>query len=153
MTKITTTEMECALASFFDYRRNLIVPNVHWGLNMHECDLLMVSRSGYCTEIEIKVTRADLKNDAKKKHGHFSNRIKYLYFAIPTYLEHCTEFVPDRAGIVTVKPEEPDDWRPRCKIIRRPSPNNSMKMTDADQYKVARLGALRIWRLKRKALS
>ena len=62
--KITTPEMEVALAAFFDSRRNLIVPCVHWGMNMHEGDLLMVSMAGYCTEIEIKVTRADLKNDA-----------------------------------------------------------------------------------------
>ena len=150
--KITTLEMEIALAAFFNYSINLIVPNVHWGMNMHECDLLMVSKAGYCTEIEIKVSRADLKNDAKKRHGHFSNRIKCLYFAIPTYLEHCIEFVPERAGIITVKPDEPEDWRPRCKIIRKPVPNKATKMPDAERYKVARLGALRIWSLKRRLL-
>ncbi len=151
--RITTPEMEVALSSYFDYRMNLIVPNVHWGMNMHECDLLMVSKAGYCTEIEIKVTRADLKKDAEKRHGHWSNRIKYLYFAIPTYLESCIEFVPERAGIVTVRPDtDPEDWTPRCRIIRKPTPNKAQKMSDADRYKVARLGALRIWGLKRKLL-
>lgn len=161
MTKITTPEMECALAAFFDSRVNLIVPNVHWGLEMHECDLLMVSKAGYCTEIEIKISRADLKNDAKKRHGYYSNRIKYLYFAIPTYLEHCIEFVPARASIVTVRPGTHTEkigsrtytWSPRCKIIRRPQPNKATKMTDAERYKVARLGPLRIWLLKRKLIT
>ena len=130
--------MEVALSAFFNYRINLIVPNVYWGMNMHECDLLMVSKAGYCTEIEIKVSRADLKNDAKKRHGHFSNRIKYLYFAIPTYLEHCIEFVPKRAGIITVAPENHGLWT-RCKIIRMPVPNKATKMSHADHYKGARL--------------
>ncbi len=68
MTKITTPEMECALAAFFDSRANLIVPRVHWGMaDLHECDLLMVSKVGYVTEIEIKITRADLKKDAEKE--------------------------------------------------------------------------------------
>jgi len=64
---ITTPEMEIALVRFFNYRTNLIVPNVHWGMNMHECDLLMVSKAGYCTEIEIKVTRADIKRTRKSR--------------------------------------------------------------------------------------
>ena len=153
--------MEVALAAFFNYSINLIVPNVHWGMNMHECDLLMVSKAGYCTEIEIKISRADLKNDAKKRHGHFSNRIKYLYFAIPTYLEHCIELVPERAGIVTVRPGTQTAtiegstylFEPRCKIIRRPRPSKATKMTDRERYKVARLGAIRIWNLKRKIIN
>jgi len=151
--KITTPEMECALASWFNFRLNLIVPNVYWGFsyNMHECDLLIVSRAGYCTEVEIKITRADLKADAKKAHGHKNVSIKYLYFAIPTYLDHCLEFVPERAGIILVKPYVPGDWSPRCKRVREPQcQKGARKMTDKQRYKVARLGALRIWGLKRR---
>ena len=76
--KITTPEMECRLADYFGYRKNLIVPNVYWGLDMHECDLLVLSQAGYATEIEIKISIADLRADAKKVHGHRSGgRIKY----------------------------------------------------------------------------
>ncbi|MEE8428639.1 MAG: hypothetical protein V3S33_03965 [Gammaproteobacteria bacterium] len=152
-TKITTPEMEVALARWFDYRMNLIVPNVYWGFSsdMHECDLLIVSKAGYCTEVEIKITRADLRRDAKKSHGHENKSIKYLYFALPDYLEHCQEFVPERAGIILVRPDVPDVWSPRCKRVRQPQcQKHAAKMSDSQRYKVARLGALRIWNLKEK---
>lgn len=155
-TKITTPEMECALANWFDYRVNLIVPNVYWGFgyDMHECDLLIVSKAGYVTEVEIKISRADLKADAKKSHGHENQRIKYLYFAVPTALEEAAlEFAPERAGIIVVRNDFPgaDRVGPRCRRVREPSAiKHVSKMTDRERYKVARLGALRIWKLKRK---
>jgi hypothetical protein len=37
----------------------------HW-----ECDMLYVTKAGYATEYEIKVTKADFKADAKKTHKH-----------------------------------------------------------------------------------
>lgn len=156
--QITTPEMECALSTFLDYRVNLIVPNVYWGMNIHECDLLVVSKAGYLTEIEIKVSRADLRADAKKWHGHESDRIKRLFFAVPDYLEHCLHMVPERAGIILVRPEPnvPGVYphHPRCREIR-PAKRNAAatKISDGDRYKIARLGALRIWGLKRKIIS
>lgn len=152
--KIKTAEMEVALAQYFDYRANLIVPNVHWGMNMHECDLLVVSKAGYCTEVEIKVTRADLRADSRKKHCHDSGVgrriIKYLYFAIPAYLDHCLEFVPERAGVILVRPKD-DNYTPRCRKIRDPQVNRAAtKVPDHERYQIARLGALRVWNLKRK---
>ncbi len=153
---ITTPEMEVALACWLDYRQNLIVPNVFWAMNFHECDLLVVSKAGYLTEIEIKITRADLRADAKKWHGHNSNRIKRLFFALPDYLEHCVHMVPERAGIIFVRPNAADVdpiWTPRCREIR-PAQRNKVahKISDTERYKIARLGALRIWNLKRKLL-
>ncbi len=153
---ITTPEMECALANWLGYRANLIVPNVHWGLSgMHECDLLVVSRAGYLTEIEIKISRADLRADARKWHGHNSNRIKRLFFALPDYLEHCLHMVPERAGIILVRAEDnvrgEYPYHPRCREIRAAKRNKAAgKISEADRYKVARLGALRIWNLKRQ---
>ena len=159
--KITTPEMECALALWFDYRVNLIVPNVHWGMNMHECDLLIVSKAGYVTEVEIKISRADLRADAKKWHGHqggIAKRvIKYLYFAVPEDIiasggvlkEDVMVMIPERAGILTVRPGEIDNVGPRIRRIREPTVNkHASKMPDSERYKVARLGALRIWNLK-----
>ena len=161
MSKITTPEMEVALANWFDYRVNLIVPNVHWGMNMHECDLLIVSKAGYATEVEIKISRAGLRADAKKSHGHRSNSIKYLYFAVPDYIiadgnvlkDDVMAMIPERAGIITVRAEDnvpgKYPYHPKCKRIREPTANKAAtKMSDRDRYKVARLGALRIWGLK-----
>ncbi len=153
---ITTPEMECALANWLNYRANLIVPNVYWGMTgFHECDLLVVSKAGYLTEIEIKVTKSDLRADKKKWHGHRSLRIKRLFFALPDYLEHCVDLVPERAGIILVRPEGNVPgvypYHPRCRATRPAQRNKDAgKISEADRYKIARLGALRIWNLKRQ---
>jgi hypothetical protein len=156
LTKITTPEMELALAHYFGYRTNLIVPNVCWGMNIHECDLLIVTAAGYCWECEIKISRADLKNDEKKRHGHLDYRIKRLYFALPDYLAipDNLAMIPPRAGVIVVQCQKDRAYNPNCKLIRRPKDFKfARKLTDTDRYKVARLGAMRIWRLKDKAIS
>ena len=160
MSKITTPEIECAVANHFNYRANLIVPNVHWGMAIHECDLLVVTKAGYAYEVEIKITKADLKKDSEKLHGHQDNRIKYLYFAIPDYLEDSTDLIPERAGIIVVETGplkttkyggRTYTWNRKCRVVRQPILNMlATSFSPDDRYKVARLGALRIWRLKQK---
>lgn len=144
--KLKSLDIELAVASYLNPRQNLIVPNVHWGLFMHECDLLVVTKAGYCWEVEIKISKADLVRDKDKKHNHFDHRIKDLYFAMPDYLaEFADDHVPPRAGIILV------DQRKICRTVRRPKSSNSpYKFSTLEKYQVARLGALRIWGLKRK---
>ena len=154
--KITTPEMEIALAHYFGYRTNLIVPNVCWGMNIHECDLLIVTAAGYCWECEIKISRHDLKNDEKKRHGHLDNRIKRLYFALPDYLgtPENIAMVPPRAGVILVQLQKDIAYSPCCSLVRKPEEFRlAKKLSDTDRYKVARLGAMRIWRLKQKLQS
>jgi len=105
---VKTIEMEIAVANHFNARQNLIVPNVSWGFCIHECDLLIVTKAGYLYEVEIKVSRGDLKNDMKKQHNHYDSRIKNLYFAIPKKLEKDIEFIPKEAGIMLVHKKETD---------------------------------------------
>jgi hypothetical protein len=144
--KVTAQKIEIALSRKFDYRQNLIVPNVSWGLWLHECDLLIMSKSGYLTEIEIKVSTSDLKKDAQKRHGHHNEKIKKLYFAIPEKLLKHESFIPERAGIIIYNSER--DW---CRFHRNAKTNNTAKpLSVEDQYQLARLGALRIWGLKSK---
>jgi hypothetical protein len=56
---LKTAEMEVELGRYFNYRQNIIVSNVSWGLGIHECDLLIITKSGYATEVEIKVSLSD----------------------------------------------------------------------------------------------
>jgi len=143
--KLKAIDIETAVANYFNIRTNLIVPNISWGMFLHECDLLVVTPAGFAWEIEIKVTRADLIKDKDKHHGHYNRKIKDLYFAIPDYLEYCIEYIPDRAGIIIV------NERLRCKTVRRPILNkNPYKFSIEERYKVARLGSMRIWGLKKK---
>lgn len=150
MDKITSADIEHEVARFFDWRQNLIVPNVSWGLGLHECDLLICSKSGYCTEVEIKVSRADLIKDKEKSHGHKSNKIKYLYFAIPEALDkpEIIEHVPEHAGILVVYWWERGGYY-KVKETRVPVKNAGCRaLTSDEQYKMADLGAMRIWALK-----
>ena len=144
MEKLKTIDMETALARHFNPLINLIVPNISWGMFNHECDLLVVTKAGYAWEIEIKISLSDLKKDKLKRHNHQDhfNRIKYLYFALPYYLEKHIEHVPKRAGIIIVGKDL------FCRKIKKPVKNSDYKFTAEDRYKVARLGAIRVWSLK-----
>lgn len=147
--KITTAEMELVVARFFSPRVNLVVPNVHWGMDLsHECDLLVLSPAGYATEIEIKVSKSDLIRDKDKGHGHNSYKIKYLYFAIPRALMEFQEHIPERAGILVVEPFSEKYTGLTCRRIRMARAHNNYKFNAKDRLRMSRLGALRIWDLK-----
>jgi len=146
---MNTKVMEIALAKYFDPCKNLIVPNVSYGMIRYECDLLLMSKSGYLTEIEIKISKQDLKKDRKKRHNHDSRKIKYLYFAIPYKLIEDK----DKAGIIVVKNNLRNfnpfyKQRNICEIIRKPKILNKYKLSDKEKFKLARLGAIRVWKLK-----
>jgi hypothetical protein len=115
----------------------------------HECDLFILTHSGYGYEIEIKTSRGDLIRDKEKKHNHFDERIKFLYFAIPDYLEKDIKHIPERAGILIVNTDE-KSITPRITCLRKPKQNGNYKFPINEQFQLARLGALRIQGLKRK---
>lgn len=143
----TATEIECLVAGLWGYRQNLVVPNVHWGMGLHECDILILSKSGWASEIEIKVSKSDLKKDASKGHGHNSSKIKYLYFALPDFLAE-SEFIPARAGVIAIIPVHKGIGF-YAKLIRHAEPNKSAKKWDEkDRAALMRLGCMRIWSLK-----
>lgn len=147
--KLRSIDIELAVSNYFNPRQNLVVPNVSWGMFGHECDLLILTKAGYAWEVEIKVTKSDLIKDKQKPHGHNDRKIKHLYFAIPDYLEPHIEHIPERAGILTIYTGD-NQRKPKCRTFRKPRANqNSYKFTDKDKYQIARLGALRIWGLKR----
>ena len=77
-TKLTVDEIELAIvnSTLFNKRRDIIVPNVSWGLLNHEADMVIMTPSGYLTEIEIKRSWEDFKADFKKGHKHDDERIR-----------------------------------------------------------------------------
>jgi hypothetical protein len=52
-----------ALAHYFDWQRNFLMPEYEIG---GRADLVVITRARYVTEVEIKVTLADWRADAKK---------------------------------------------------------------------------------------
>jgi hypothetical protein len=140
------SEMQLEIARWLDWRTHLIVPNVSWGLGLHECDLLSMSKARWVTEFEIKVSLADLKKDGEKRHQHKSDRIKYLWFAMPESMKGHEEYVPENAGIVYVKENG-------VKVVnRKPKPNkHARKLNEAEAVHLGMLGAMRMWEMKKKA--
>ena len=62
-----------------------LIPNIHYRLG--EADLLIVRRSGYVEEFEVKITTSDFRADTKKhmKHQAFAHcfKMKSAYEMIP----------------------------------------------------------------------
>ena len=161
---ITVNEIEIAIAKYYDVRQNIIVPNISWGFtwkdkdvwhSLHECDVLVVRKTGYAIEVEIKRSKSDLLNDFKKKHKHESNKIKELYYAIPMdNVDEWSELIPKHAGIIAYdKPVSTTYVRTYVRKIRGAKTNmKATKLTIEEQLKIAKLGTMRIWGLKEKLI-
>jgi hypothetical protein len=149
---ITTLEMEIALAKHFNQRTNLIVPNLFWSFFKHEVDLFILTPAGYGHEVEIKISRSDLKKDREKAHGHYDLKIKSLWFAVPENLEKDIDLIPDRAGIIIARPwiDNSGDARISCDRVRYPKQNGKYRFSEKQRQQITRLAALRIWTLKRQ---
>jgi len=148
---ITYTDIELAICNYYGIRQHIIVPNVFIGfgtISDHECDLLVIKKSGYAVEIEIKMSVSDLKADFKKVHKHENEKLQALYYAVPNDLyEKCKDLFPKYAGIYSIYKIE---GRSFARIERSASNKKCRKLTIEEQLKFARLGVMRIWNLKTK---
>jgi len=145
----TSHEIEWAVAGFFGVRTHIIVPNISWGMLLHECDLAVLSPTGYLWEVEIKTSKADLVRDKSKRKWLFykERKIRKLWFAIPKKLLNAIEHIPTFAGVLTVSEYG------LVHEIRKPEVNDlALKLTEAQKFQLARLGTMRIWKLKRKLI-
>ena len=153
--QITTIEMEEAISRLFGIRTHIIVPNISWGLvGMHECDVFIVKTSGCAVEVEIKRSKSDLLADFKKKHNHDDERIKEFYYALPDkLLETCEELIPEHAGIIECRRNPWSKGIVKASIKRKAKIRKGYrKLTMEEQFKVAKLGTMRIWSLKQKLI-
>ena len=143
----TSKEIEIVIADYFGIRQNLSVPNVGWGIGIYECDVLIVTKTGYAYEVEIKVSKSDLLRDFNKRHNHndYQNRIRKQWFAIPQRLESAIAHIPEKYGVLVIS---------KTGIVSeiRGAPINASarKLEVIEQYHIARLGVLRMWALKKK---
>lgn len=170
---MTTLEMEIAIIKGSHIRQNLVVPNVSWGMvnenrALHECDIIVLTPSGYATEIEIKVSKGDLLQDMNKRHNHRHNLIRKLYYAVPEKLKQTAlDIIPERAGLYVVSEIEATNYKwlkgggniavpykyRRVTTVKEATINrNAIKWDDYQRYQLARLGTMRILGLKEKLL-
>ena len=161
---VTCLDIELAIMQEFNFRQNLIVPNI---TNMmcllpFETDMLVLTNSGYAYGFEIKVSKSDLKADFKKpQHCRFDQmhngktgferyygKFKYFYYAVPEHLkEFALEIIPDFCGLwVLNKPEYPQIRK--FYQAREPKKLFDRKWSEKERYEIARLGTMRIYSLK-----
>ena len=171
-TSKTLYEIEVALAksSYFNFVKNIIAFNVN-GISSklpiwHECDMLVLSKSGYLTEIEIKRSWIDFLADFKKKHYHNSELIKYFYYCVPiSILDKVYDYLYKNdikyTGVITYTEElfikvhqkklkplfENDEVR-----YVSPAMDNYRKLFIEEQLELARYGAMRSILLKEKII-
>lgn len=158
---LRTIDIEIALMRHFEFNKNYVVPNLTnaSGLVRFETDLICVTKSGYATGVEIKVSKSDMKADFKKYHHRqikkvpqtfdtFYKPFKYFYYAVPHNLySELKEFVPDRFGILAV------DFLGRVSVKRNPKFLYNTKWSDKDIMNLLRIGTMRIYNLKKRLTS
>ena len=150
MVKMNTQLLEHKVATFFGIRTNLIVPNVWWGLGLnYEADLVVLRPSMWAIEIELKISKSDIKADNKKWHSHESKLFRHFYYAVPCELENC-EYLPKEKGLISVDLNRKYD---SVKIIRPSKINkNARKLTDNEYLILLRLCSMLVWSLKERLI-
>ena len=152
-TKLTADEIQLALynSGIWNKRQDIFVSNLSWGLLNHEADLVILTKSGYLTEVEIKRSWEDFKADFKKEHKHKDEHVYRFYYCIPesikdefiSFLEERYELIRPSVLCYTEEGE--------IKITPGGWPNTGgRRLFIEEQLTVARLGCMRIWNLKEK---
>ena len=159
---MNTPEMEKLIYWYFKESSLVIVPKVsgnNWWLDTeadpmiwknivnHECDMLIVTKNRYLTEVEIKISLSDLKADFKKEHQHKDENIKNFYYAFPEEMkEKAIELIPEGAGILIAVEKECGIPYRKIECYRKPKINKEAKpINDIVLLKIYRLGYLRYW--------
>ena len=146
-----TIDIEIAIMNYLGIRQNLIVPNISWGMDLHECDILCLSKAGYATEVEIKVSKYDLFKDKEKWHGHYDDKIAYLFFAVPESLKLIAlAHIPKRAGLFIAEKKKSNGEISIVQIKSCLKNKNAVKWNNEERSKLGRLGTMRILKLKEK---
>lgn len=161
--EISTIEMEVAIMDYFDSRKNLIVPGITntIGLVPFETDVLLITPSNCAYGFEIKISKADLKADFKKRHHTYRiekgddlciekyyRKFRHFYYVVPEFLkEIAVELIPEFCGLMCLHKSgnKLQEVKP-AKILSK------YNWSDKEKYQVARLGSMRIHTLKKNII-
>lgn len=152
-----------ALAQQFFTRGELVCPNCMW--TGHECDLLVVHHSLRLIDVEIKISRADLKADVEKEkwwrraYGwpavgppqrlDWPQKIWKHYYVFPAEIwkDDLLDVLPPRSGIIGYY--ERDGGFARVRPIRRVTCNRDAEpITAAQALQISRLVSVRYWNMR-----
>lgn len=177
-TVLELQDIENAIARHFGVRENIIVPHVSWGyFRTHEADMVVISKSGYLTEIEIKRSWSDFLQDFKKTTNHYENKVDRLYYCVPDSLyervldyllkdvdwsKYNFDYVPSASapsylpripcGVMTYTEQGSLQVRQSAPVIQTffHKDHKDYRLFIEEQLAIARLGTLRYWSSKVK---
>lgn len=163
-TKLDIKQIEFAIARHFGVRDNIIVPNISWGFfSTHEADLLIMSKTGYLTEVEIKRSYNDLLADFKKTTSHYEGKVEHMYYAVPVSIaEKSWKAITEsfygqkvKCGLLTYYEsgfvKEVVTAPSISSILHRNKIGNRLFLEE--RLKLARLGVMRYWSMQERILT
>jgi hypothetical protein len=116
----------------------------------HSFDLLIISKEGYGTELEIKASVSVLQSDAGNKRVCRNPRAKDLYFAGPLEIRDALlQYAPEGAGVITVEFIRVDSMRSdyKCRVERKPEIIEfAPKFRDEEIVRLLKLGNRVFWK-------
>jgi len=166
----TETNVASALAfGALNSKSVLVIPNCGW--TGSECDLLVIEKGLRIIDVEIKVSRSDLKADYNKDKwwgtrpwsrravpGPHAKRewpakVWKHYYAIPLSLWNpdLIPFLPPASGVIGLRHNKSNKAGISLQVVRRATPNRDAKpISPVDAIDLARLASLRMWSALRR---
>ncbi|MGL5779418.1 hypothetical protein [Cetobacterium sp.] len=161
---MTTKELEYAINKYYSESSKIITTNLtkNSGVVSHECDVVVVTKSYYLLEFELKISKLDLKKDFQKKHSHECDNIKKTFFVVPEELEDWIELIPERFGVIIVNKKTRIDKSGKTplektyyplRFVREAQTNKkAKKLTNENFIKICGLASMRYWTAKENEL-
>ena len=136
----TSGRIRLALAAHLDWQQNRMFPE--WPIDGGIADLVFVTRAGYVTEIEIKISIADWKADRwKRKWDTERPHISRFFYAVPdTLVDQIPDNIPSHAGILRVCAGQYHDSVSEVRaavrlLARKLTPEAQRKMFESAYYR------------------
>ena len=154
------------LARFHFPKCLMLVPNCLWPGS--ECDLLAITQNLRVVDIEIKISRADLKADAKKakwfhnwnwridgpyvhngalRSRQWPHRVWKHYYCLPAdiWQPELLSAMSPVSGVLLIRSNKHDDGL-QIYVERQAKPDRGAERISAeDAIEIARLASLRMW--------
>lgn len=162
----TEAKIGSALARQTFKKGLVVVPNCTW--TGHECDLLVVTEKLMLVDVEVKISRADLKVDARKDkwwkrtamwgygedrpppvHRDWPPKVWKHYYALPRAIwkpELMDVLASSASGVILLDEQHRSHLPLIASVERRAKPNPEAKPINATGVAdIARLASLRMW--------
>jgi hypothetical protein len=132
----------------------VIVPNCQW--TGHECDLLVLTADLRVIDVEVKISRADLRADQHKdkwwhridglrEHRNWPAWVWKHYYAMPAgiWKPELLADINQTSGVLLMQ-GDPADCHPHVERPAKPN-RHAKRVSPAGAVDIARLANLRMW--------